>query len=113
MTIRATRGARLLAAAVIAWLGLALCAQAAHATNSKVQVVKINDGGNPADTFTFDTQLTAWNSQIPSSFTLKGGETSGKFQVECNTGSNCPANLSQTITERPASGYTMTAVVCR
>jgi hypothetical protein len=78
-----------------------------------VQVVKINDGGNPADTFTFDTHLTDSNALIPSSFTLKGGETSGTFQVECNTGGNCPPSLTQTITERPASGYTMSDVVCR
>jgi hypothetical protein len=103
----------MLVAAALAWLGLALGAQAAHATNSKVQVVKINDGGNPADTFTFDTQLTGGDSQIPSTFTLKGGETSGKFQVKCNTGGNCPSNLTQTIAERPASGYTMSKVECR
>ena len=39
MTIRASRGVRLFAAAAMAWLGLALCAQAAHATYGKVTIV--------------------------------------------------------------------------
>ena len=110
MTIRATRGARLLVAAAIAWLGLALCAQAAHATYSKITIVKINQGGDQNDTFTFHPSL----NPTASDFSIKAGEASRKtLQVECNTGGNCPAGLSQTITERPASGYTMTAVVCR
>ena len=53
MTIRASRGVRLLVAAAMAWLGLALCAQAAHATYGKVTIVKINKGGDANDTFGF------------------------------------------------------------
>jgi hypothetical protein len=114
MTIRASRGARLLAAAALAWLGLALSAQAAHATYSKVQIVKINQGGNQADVFTFDTHLTP--SPNPAWFTLKGGDTSGKIGVECNASAACTnqwGQLTQTITERAASGYTLTGIVCR
>ena len=55
MTIRASRATRLLAAVGVAWLGLALSAQAAHATYSKVQIVKINQGGDRTTSFTFDT----------------------------------------------------------
>ena len=53
MTIRASRGVRLLLVAAMAWLGLALCAQAAHATYGKVTIVKVNKGGNASDKFTF------------------------------------------------------------
>ena len=44
MSIRASSATRLLAAVGLAWLGLALSAQAAHATYGKVQVAKINQG---------------------------------------------------------------------
>ena len=47
MSIRASSATRLLVAVGVAWLGLALSAQAAHATYSRVQVVKINQGGDP------------------------------------------------------------------
>ena len=115
MTIRASRGARLLCAAALAWLGLALCAQAAHATYSKITIVKINQGGDQNDTFTFDTHLTP--SPSPSYFSIKAGEAYRKtFQVECNAQSACTqqwGQLTQTISERPASGYTLTGVTCR
>jgi hypothetical protein len=114
MTIRASRATRLLAAVGVAWLGLALSAQAAHATYSKVQVVKVNQGGNANDVFTFDTHLTG-NGGIPASFTLKGGETSSAYSVECNASSACTnrwGQLTQTITERPTAGYTLTSVDC-
>src|SRR5919204_672895 len=115
MTIRASRGRRLLVAAALAWLGLALCAQAAHATYSKITIVKINQGGDQNDTFTFDTHLTP--SPSPSYFSIKAGETYRKtFQVECNAQGACTqqwGQLTQTISERPASGYTLTGVTCR
>jgi hypothetical protein len=114
MTIRATRATRLVAAVGVAWLGLALSAQAAHATYSKVQVVKVNQGGNANDVFTFDTQLNP--SPSPAAFTLKGGQTSSEYSVECNASTACTSrwgNLTQTITERAAPGYTLTSVVCR
>jgi hypothetical protein len=113
MSIRAPRGARLLVAAAMAWLGLALFAQAALATYSKVQVVKVNQGGDPSDVFTFDTSLKPAAS--PSSFTLKGGEKSSAYGVECNVGSSCITqwgNSVQTITERAAPGYTLTSIAC-
>jgi hypothetical protein len=115
MTIRASRGARLLVAAALAWLGLALCAQAAHATYSKITIVKVNQGGDQNDAFTFDTHLTP--SPSPSSFSIKAGESNRKtFQVECNAQSACTqrwGSLTQTISERTASGYTLTDVTCR
>jgi hypothetical protein len=113
MTIRASRGARLLVAAALAWLGLAMCAQAAHATYAKIEVEKINLGGDPAQVFKFDASLTAWgNPQPPSTIQLKGGQTSGGIQVECNA-SGCPSGVTNTITERPTSGYTLTKIECR
>jgi hypothetical protein len=114
MTIRASRATRLVAAVGVAWLGLALSAQAAHATYSKVQVVKVNQGGNANDVFTFDTHLNP--SPSPAAFTLKGGQTSSEYSVECNASTACTSrwgNLTQTITERAAPGYTLTSVVCR
>jgi hypothetical protein len=113
MSIRAPRATRLLAAVGVAWLGLALSAQAAHATYSKVQVVKVNQGGDANDVFTFDTSLKPAAS--PSSFTLKGGQSSSAYGVECNVGSSCVSqwgNSVQTITERAAAGYTLTAIAC-
>ena len=74
-------------AAAVACLGFALSAQAAHATYSKIQIVKINQGGDANDVFTFDTGLTP--SPSPSSFTLKGGQASSVFSVECNASSDC------------------------
>jgi hypothetical protein len=61
---------RLLVAAAMAWLGLALCAQAAHATYGKVTIVKINEGGNANDSFAFDPDL----APAQQDFSLKGGE---------------------------------------
>jgi hypothetical protein len=113
MSIRAPRATRLLVAVGMVWLGLALSAQAAHATYSKVQVVKVNQGGDANDVFTFDTSLKPAPS--PSSFTLKGGQTSSAYGVECNVGSSCISqwgNSVQTITERAAAGYTLTAIAC-
>ena len=113
MSIRAPRATRLLAAVGVAWLGLALSAQAAHATYSRVQVVKVNQGGDPNDVFTFDTSLKPAAS--PASFNLKGGQSSSVYGVECNVGSSCTSqwgNSVQTITERAAAGYTLTAIAC-
>ena len=113
MSIRASRATRLLLAVGVAWLGLALSAQAAHATYSRVQIVKINQGGDPNDVFTFDTSLKPAAS--PASFNLKGGQSSSIYGVECNVGSSCTSqwgNSVQTITERAAAGYTLTAIAC-
>ena len=113
MSIRASSATRLLLAVGVAWLGLALSAQAAHATYSRVQVVKVNQGGDPNDVFTFDTSLKPAAS--PASFNLKGGQSSSIYGVECNVGSSCTSqwgNSVQTITERAAAGYTLTAIAC-
>jgi hypothetical protein len=116
MSIRASRGTRLLLAAAIAWLGLALCAQAAHATYGKVQVAKINSGGNPADTFAFHPSLTP----SASDFTLKGGDSSSLYSIECNIdrpghSGECSRWGYPTLkfTEVAKSGYTLTDITCR
>jgi prealbumin domain-containing protein len=116
MSIRASRGTRLLLAAAFAWLGLALCAQAAHATYGKVQIAKINSGGNAADTFTFHPSLTP----SASDFTLKGGDSSSLYSIECNIdrpghGTECSRWGYPTLkfTEVAKSGYTLTDVTCR
>ena len=99
----------------MAWLGLALCAQAAHATYAKITIVKINQGGDQNDQFTFDTNLNPAPS--PTSFAIKAGEASRKtFQVECNATTECTNRWgasTQTITERSTPGYTLTALDCR
>jgi hypothetical protein len=112
MTIRASRGVRLLLVAAIAWLGLALCAQAAHATYGKVTIVKVNKGGNTSDKFTFhpDVQPTQQD------FALKGGEQK-TFQVECNKDSqygSCATwnNPKLTVTEKPTAGYELKDIKC-
>jgi hypothetical protein len=116
MSIRASRGTRLLLAAAIAWLGLALCAQAAHATYGKVQIAKINNGGDPADTFTFHPSLTP----TASDFTLKGGDSSSNYSIECNIdrpgyGAECSRWGYPTLkfTEQQKPGYTLTDITCR
>ena len=112
MTIRASRGVRLLLVAAMAWLGLALCAQAAHATYGKVTIVKVNKGGNASDKFTFhpDVQPTQQD------FALKGGEQK-TFQVECNKDSqygSCSTwnNPKLTVTEKPTAGYELKDIKC-
>jgi hypothetical protein len=116
LSIRASRGTRLLVAAAIAWLGLALCAQAAHATYGKVSVAKINNGGNPSDTFTFQPTLTP----SASSFSLKGGDSSSIYSIECNIdrpghSGECSRWGYPTLkfTEQQKSGYTLTDITCR
>jgi hypothetical protein len=112
MTIRASRGVRLLVAAAMAWLGLALCAQAAHATYGKVTIVKINKGGNQNDAFGFHPNLMP----AQQDFSLKGGEQK-TFQVECNNDStygSCSKwqHPSLTVTEKPTPGYVLESIKC-
>jgi hypothetical protein len=116
MSIRASRGMRLLLVAAIAWLGLALCAQAAHATYGKVSVAKINNGGTASDTFTFHPSLTP----SASDFTLKGGDSSPTYSIECNIdrplhSGECSRWGYPTLkfTEQQTSGYTLTDITCR
>jgi hypothetical protein len=114
MTIRASRGMRLLVVAAMAWLGLALCAQAAHATYGKVTIVKVNDGGDQSDAFAFHPDV------VPNQpdFSITAGESNGKtFQVECNVdrpGLSCASfgypDLS--VTEKPTAGYELKSVKC-
>jgi len=84
MTMHASRGARLFVVAALAWLGLALCAQAANATYSKVTIVKNNVGGPATDTFEFGPTYVP----AKANFSIKGGEANkNTTQVECNVGS--------------------------
>ena len=112
MTIRASRGVRLLVVAAMAWLGLALCAQAAHATYGKVTIVKVNKGGNASDKFTFHPDV----QPSQQDFALKGGEQK-TFQVECNKDSqygSCSTwnNPKLTVTEKPTAGYELKDIKC-
>jgi hypothetical protein len=112
MTIRASRGVRLLVAAAMAWLGLALCAQAAHATYGKVTIVKINEGGNQNDSFTFHPSV----APSKPDFSLKGGE-SETFEIECNVdrpGYSCASfgYPTETVTEKPTTGYELKSIKC-
>ena len=112
MTIRVSRGVRLLLAAGMAWLGLALCAQAAHATYGKVTIVKVNKGGNASDKFWFHPDV----EPSQQDFALKGGEQK-TFQVECNKDSqygSCATwnNPKLTVTEKPAAGYVLKDIKC-
>jgi hypothetical protein len=123
MSIRATRTSRLLIAAVFAWLGLALFAQAALATHGRVQVVKINQGGNPSDTFAFHPQLTQTPGAVPAAtdFSLAGGQSSSAWDAACTTDrpghqDHCALewpNPSLKITELAKPGYKLTSVTCR
>jgi hypothetical protein len=116
MSIRATRGVvRLLVAAAMMWVGLALCAQAAFAWSGKVQIAKVNQGGNPNDSFAFHPSFTP----SASDFSLKGGQTSNAYEVYCNLdrpgySGECQGNTATTsVTEQPATGYSVTDITCR
>jgi hypothetical protein len=112
MSIRATRGVRLLLAAAMAWLGLALCAQAAHATYGKVTIVKINQGGNANDSFAFHPDL----APAQQDFSLKGGEQQ-TYQVECNKDSSYGSCSTWgypmlSVSENSTPGYELKDIKC-
>jgi hypothetical protein len=114
---------RVFLAAALAWFGLALCAQAAHATHGRVQIVKINQGGDPNDSFAFHPALTQTPGAVPAAtdFSLKGGQASAAWDVACTTNrpthnDHCPIewpNPTLKVTEAPKPGYTLTGIVCR
>lgn len=114
--------ARLLVVTALALAGLAFSAQSAFAWHGRIQVAKVNQGGNPSDTFVFQPTLT-WTgegSPTTNSFTLKGGETSPAFDVACNVERpghvECSPrfdNVVLRVAEAPAPGYTLADIVCR
>lgn len=111
-----TRTAAIVVTASLASLGLGALAPAALAWEARVQVVKINQGGNPSDSFAFHPTFASLPNV--SDFTLKGGETSQAYELICNLsrpGHNECAPPSSTIqvAERPTPGYTLAAVACR
>ena len=124
MPIRASRGMRLLIAAALAFVALALLAQAASASYARIQVAKINQGGNPSDTFAFHPSLT-WNATGPgiqpgsyADFSLAGGQTSQQFNVACDLTATFPcnqdySNVTLQIGELAKPGYTLTDITCR
>lgn len=102
--------------AALAWLGLAFAAQAAHATYGKLQIVKVNQGGNPSDSFSFQPTVTP----AAGGFTLQGGQTSPALQVECNIdraghAGECAkwGGVTLAVAEAPTAGYSLTAITCR
>jgi hypothetical protein len=121
---------RLFGAVIFTSLGLGLFAQSAMATYAHIQVVKINQGGNPSDVFTFHPTFT-WTGQLPpeatapsgSDFTLKGGEASPVFDVACDLSARAPdhvdqcaehySNVTLKVAELPTPGYTLTDITCR
>jgi hypothetical protein len=123
MSIRATRLTRVFVAAALAWFGLALCAQAAHATHGRVQIVKINQGGTPSDSFAFHPTLTQSPGAVPlaTDFSLAGGQYSPAWDTACTTNrpghnDHCPIEWPSPtlkVTEQPTPGYTLTDITCR
>jgi hypothetical protein len=118
MSIRATRGVRLLVLAAMIWIGLAVCAHSAFAWDARVQVAKVNQGGNPNDSFAFHPSF----EPTASDFSLKGGQTSKAFDVYCNVdrpghGTECTGEggdkVTLSVTEKPTSGYTLADITCR
>jgi hypothetical protein len=125
MSNRALRTTRLLTVAALACLGLALFAQSALASYSRIQVAKINQGGNPSDTFAFHPTFT-WGPgtqmtiPVPShpDFSLAGGQTSQNFDVACSLNAAFPcdrdySNVTLQVAELAKPGYTLTNVTCR
>lgn len=114
--------ARLLVVTAMALAGLAFSAQSAFAWHGRLQVAKVNQGGNPSDTFTFQPTLTWVGEGSPTitNFGLKGGETSQPFDVACNIERpghvECSPrfdNVVLRVAEAPAPGYTLAGIVCR
>ena len=113
---------RLLGVAALACVGLALSAQAALATYGRFQVVKINQGGDPSDTFAFHPTFT-WTGDLASTasdFSLKGGESSQAYDVACNIErlghvecSTKYSNVTLQVAEQPTPGYSLTDITCR
>jgi hypothetical protein len=71
---------------VLACAGSFIFAPSALAWFGRVQVEKVNQGGNPGDVFVFQPALT-WTgegSPVTSDFTLVGGQQSQPFDVACN-----------------------------
>jgi hypothetical protein len=126
MQNRATRALRLPIIMGLACLGLAVFAQSALASYGRIQVAKINQGGNPSDTFAFHPTFT-WGPgtqmSVPvpsySDFSLAGGQTSGNFDVGCNTDtalwacSKDYSNVTLQVAELAKPGYTLTDITCR
>jgi hypothetical protein len=125
MSNRASRITRLLTVAALACLGLALFAQSALASYSRIQVAKVNQGGNPSDTFAFHPTFT-WGPgpqmtiPVPSyaDFSLAGGQTSQNFDVACSLNAAFPcdrdySNVTLQVAELAKPGYTLTDVTCR
>jgi hypothetical protein len=116
------RGVRLLGVVAFVWIGLALSAQAALATHGRVQVVKVNQGGNPSDAFAFHPTFT-WTGPLASTasdFSLKGGESSQAYDVACNIERpghvECSprySNVTLQVAEQPTPGYSLTGITCR
>jgi hypothetical protein len=107
---------RLLVAVAMMWVGLAFCAQAAFAWHGKVQIAKVNQGGNANDVFAFHPSF----SPAASDFSLKGGQTTQPYEVYCNIDrpgyqGECTShgNVTLTVTEKPTTGYSLTDITCR
>jgi hypothetical protein len=124
-TTRASRTLRLLTVAGLACLGLAVFAQSALASHGRIQVAKVNQGGNPSDTFAFHPTFS-WTSMraqalAPASFSdfsLAGGQTSQQFDVACNLQATFPcardySNVTLQVAELAKPGYTLTDITCR
>jgi hypothetical protein len=98
------------------WVGLAVCAQSAFAWHGKVQIAKVNQGGNPDDTFAFHPSF----SPAAGDFSLKGGQATQPYEVYCNIdrpgyAGECTSHgkVTLTVTEKPTTGYSLTDITCR
>jgi hypothetical protein len=126
MSNSATRTLRLLTVAGLTCLGLAVFAQGALASYGRVQVAKINQGGNPSDTFAFHptftwgpgTQMTV-PQRAYADFSLAGGQSSPSFDVACNVDtalwacSKDYSNVTLQVAELAKPGYKLTDITCR
>jgi hypothetical protein len=105
-------------ALALACAGCAIWASPAFAWYGRIQVEKVNVGGNANDTFAFHP---AFSQTAASDFSLMGGQQSQAFDVLCNIdrpghGTECTSenhNITLSVTEQPTSGYTLTDITCR
>jgi hypothetical protein len=101
--------ARIGVAALLACIGLSWTAGAtdAFATYGTVKITKVNEGGDPADSFHFNssTQINKYGG-----FDLKGGESYTSSTVHANAGYyDAPA---YTVSEPASDKYELKSINC-
>ena len=93
----------------MAWLGLALCAQAAHATYGKVTIVKINKGGTRT---TRSDSIPSCSRPPATSRSRAGSSRPSRSSATSRNGCTTPSPTLTVSEKQPTPGYTLKAISC-